>query len=208
MVLTTDIYENVILDSSIFEILQYFDKEDEKNQFFTELMAELFKTMDGFSERFLQLIINLKEHNYMEAKKSLFIKGYFSYLAKDISSLRYNIKFLLSGLIMTSSVKVVSDINYSREAVRYHSLSDSGIVLYDNLIEALNKVKRLEELDIFNEYFKDCLLEMSFKMINIYIVRLTYTIQYLLNENLLPDECKEASLALVSFKQQIETLKL
>jgi len=207
MILSNDLYENAILDSSIFEILIHFDKEDDTNQFFTELMAELFKTMDGFSERFLQIIINLKEHNYLEVKKSLFTKDYFSYLAKDISTLRNNIKFLLSGLIITSSAKVVSDINFSNRVDHYYQLNDSGLVYYNNLIQELDKVKSLEELDKFNEYFKDCLLEMSFKMIDRYIVRLNYTIQYFQKENLLIDECKDASLALELFKQQIEALK-
>jgi hypothetical protein len=207
MILSNDLYENAILDSSIFEILIHFDNEDDTNQFFTELMAELFKTMDGFSERFLQIIINLKEHNYLEVKKSLFTKDYFSYLAKDISTLRNNIKFLLSGLIITSSAKVVSDINFSNRVDHYYQLNDSGLVYYNNLIQELDKVKSLEELDKFNEYFKYCLLEMSFKMIDRYIVRLNYTIQYFQKENLLIDECKDASLALELFKQQIETLK-
>jgi hypothetical protein len=208
MKLSNDFYENSILDTRIFEMmLPYFENDDDKDSIITYVLTDTFNKVNGYCERFLQLINNLKEHKYLEAKKYLGIKDDFIDLSGDITTLRHNIKYLLSGLIRISTILDFSTIKNYYEPYVYIRLEDSGLVLYNNLIQELDKVKSLEELDKFNEYFKDCLLEMSFKMIDIFIVRLTYTIQYFQKENLFIGECKDASLALELFKQQIETLK-
>jgi hypothetical protein len=190
------------------ELRSSFVDDNEWKSVFSTFMSGLLKIHVDRFETFTQLVENLKNSNYLEARKCLGIRDDYAYIALDVGHLRNIIKYFLSGLIKTSSFTEIATYKEYCEQYIPQLLGNNRFDSYSELFQKANKVNSVEELKAFNEYFKNMIFEMSIKMIDNYIVWFTYMVQSLQNENLYTEYCIEAKSVMADFKEHIEKVKL
>ena len=207
MIYSRDFYISSILPNSTLNYMIPFKIEEwaELSEF---CIDAVFEKLPGQTELFIQLINHLKGKRYPEARKILGMRSDYSNLySEDIANLRYNIKFLLSGLITTSAIKTYRFYNYAIMPFDDGIYSYGTSEYYNPVALEYNKVTDMKMMDDFNEYFRNYLIGMAFRISEIYIKRMAYTIQYLQDENLFPDKCQTAMVGLDKFKLQLEALR-
>jgi hypothetical protein len=199
--------ENSIFDESLLKTII----EDGSDDLFTEIIQVFFEDMKSRFELLLQITDALKQGRCTEARKHFKHNGEFFYFANEMPILRRSLKSLLWGLIKTSAIITVNEIaQYKIEWNRYDNFDKtqkSDNYHHHLIYQQFKKVETLEELVKFNALFHQYLIEMIFKMNEIFIRRLTYTIEYLQNDEGFKEACREATLNLRNFRNEIEKLK-
>lgn len=206
MIHSGDFYDGSVLSDQIFEMMTFCD-EDTQNAIFDGFIEMVCKQVPGQTEIFIRLINHLKERRYPEARKLLGIGSDYMNYSDDIYRLRYNIKYLLTGLISTSAITTYRFFNYPSEPFAGGTDHYGTAEYYKPVALEYNKVTDMKEMNDFNEYFHNYLIGLAFRISDIYTKRMAYTIQYLQNENLFPDMCKEAMITLNKFELQLEELR-
>jgi hypothetical protein len=207
MKITEEFIGNSILDESLFKTII----EVGSDEILTEIILMFFEEMKSRFEMLLQITEALKQGSYTEARKYLKHNGEFFYFANEMPSLRRALKSLMWGLIKTSSISTVNEIaQYKIEWNRYDNIDKTQ--KSDNyhhylIYQQFKKVETLDELVKFNALFHQYLVEMVFKLAEILIRRMTYTIEYLQNDEAFKEVCGEATLNLRNFRNEIEKLK-
>ncbi len=206
MVHPRDFYIDSILSIDYFEYISYLD-ESVWDDFFAAGIQIIFEKQQEQTEIFIRFIQYMVERKYPEARKILGFGSYYREYSNEIYHLRFNIKYLLSGLITTSAIKTYRFYNYAIMPFDDGAFSKGTAEYYNPVALEYNKVTDMKMMDDFNEYFRNYLIGMAFRISDIYIKRMAYTIHYLQNENLFPDKCKEAMITLNKFELQLAELK-
>ena len=130
------------------------------------------------------LIKNLNDQNYAEAKKCLGIKDDYCNYAEEIISLRVGIKSLLAGLVITSAVANVSEIEKYKE--QWKKYENNSIHVHHQFVYSQFKmVKTIEHLTGFNNFFRYFLIQLVLNLYEIMNRRIRYTLQYFQDEKVL-----------------------
>jgi len=207
-----EITEEFIENSILSEWLSKTIEEDGSDEFFSEIIQIFFfEDIERHFEMLLQIIDALKHRSCTEARKFFKNNGEFSYFAEEMPGLRKTLKSLMSGLIKTSAIVEVSEIeqykNYWKDYDVFDKNSNSEYYHHTVVYQQFKEVKSMEELQKFNEFFHHYLIEMAFKMCEIFFRRMTYTIEYLQNDEGFKEACREATVNLNNFRNEIEKLK-
>jgi len=212
MKITEEFTQNSILSESLFTMAKEEFQDLDSEAFFGDILVSYFGELKRFSAMFLQITGDLIQSKYPESRKGFLIKDSFSLtFTADICRMRAIIKSLLTGIIKTSSISTVNEIaQYKIEWNGYDNFDKSQ--KSDNyhhhlMYQQFKKVETLDELVKFNALFHQYLIEMIFKMNEIFIRRMTYTIEYLQNDEGFKEVCGEATLNLRNFRNEIEKLK-
>lgn len=202
--ISKEFVENAIF-SEWFSVI--FEVSGEPDKDFIELMEALPEYFSIRIDLILQIIDKLRMGNYTEARKSLGIRDDYHYYSKDISMLRYNIKSLLSGLIKTSSINDISEIKDLVNLYGNSSGSDWDSPAFQHLLRELKNVATLNDLSKFNAYFKNYLVGMVIELLALFHKRITYTIQYLRENNSMVKACNDLSVHSEKLREELEKLK-
>ena len=202
--ISKEFVENAIF-SEWFSVI--FEVSGEPDKDFIELMEAFPEYFSIRIDLILQIIDKLRMGSYTEARKSLGIRDDYHYYSKDISMLRYNIKSLLSGLIKTSSINDISEIKDLVNLYGNSSGSDWDSPAFQHLLRELKNVATLNDLSKFNAYFKNYLVGMVIELLALFHKRITYTIQYLRENNTMVKACNDLSVHSEKLREELEKLK-
>jgi len=211
MEITEEFMEKSIVAEYILDFAKEESKDFNSEEFFGEIMNCFFKDLEKYCNILLQIIESLKNKKYPEARQDCRLNDDFVNLTDDIRWLRATLKSLLTGLIKTSAIIGVVEIEYYKNSWKSYSDLNKNIHSYDYhhfvVYQQFKEVNTLEELQKFNEFFHHYLVEMAFKMCEIFFRRMNYTIEYLQNDEAFKDVCREATVNLNNFRNEIEKLK-
>ncbi len=201
MKLSPEFNENSMLSQNFFAYLADCDQE-----LFDDLLTMmLVETSDH--ERIILVIKKIKLFRYQEARSNFF-EG--SSYAGEIYALRCVIKSLLKGLITTSSITRFSDITDSRtrwrryddQQDRYDPQGHHNIVFRE-----FRKVVTLEDLEKFNGFFQNYILDLVYGLSEILIRKTRYTIDYLSGDKQFEEACAKGTINLEKFEKDLEEAK-
>jgi hypothetical protein len=137
------------------------------------------------------LIKNLNNQNFLEAKKCLGIKDDYCNYAEEIISLRAGIKSLLAGLVITSAITNVDEIEKYKEKWKkyeYNSINIHHQFVYNQF----KMVKTIEHLTGFNNFFRYFLIQLVLNLYEIMNRRIRFTLQFFQEEKVFENELHEA----------------
>ena len=204
---------NEFIEQSIIAKYYYesFNEDSNDHEFHNEIyylcIDEVFKSFNNNTDRITNVIFNLKRKRYAQAKAGLGIRDDYCNYQKDITSLRYEIKSLISGLIVTSSI--TSECDIEKYKTKWFEYSNSSWYLYhQSIYKEFSKIHTLEELVKFNEYFHNYVLELVYRFTDFIIKRMRYTVLYLSKDKTIEATCKDAYIDLVKFIEAIESEKI
>ena len=210
MKITKENMRNFLLHDYLYEA--FFLSEDTiDDELFIELTELLFlKCNERFGD-IIEVITNLKQCNYAEARIGLRNKENYQDFKKDILNLRTAAKRLLEMIIVTSAIT-------NEQEIRQHKLNWQRFDNFDKekdvnyyhqhiVYQQFKKVETLDELAGFNSFLHQYLVEMAFKLAEIFIRRINYTIGFLKNEEAFKEICVEATFNVRNFRKAIESLK-
>lgn len=204
MKINDEFLNHSIFSEDISELTNASEINDELLEIVPLLVNEL-------SNRVVDIIKNIKNRKYAEARSLFGIKDMFVYYNFEIVNLRVTLKSLISGIINTSSINEQNEIaDYQKKWNHYDDSgkSNNPAKFHHQLIyQQFKKVHTLDELAEFNEQFHQYLVEMAFKLAEILIRRMTYTIEYIKDDEVLKESCHQAVVQLVLFQEEIEKLK-
>ena len=191
------------IEKSIFSVSTY---DDELSYFDNESIVEIYQIamVDyGYEERMITAIRNIKSYEYQEARRDY----YDSMFASDVAFLRRNMKSLLKGLIATSTMVSLSEINDAKVRWKwYETKSDYNDPQGHHNIVYLEfkKVETLEDLRRFNIYFHEYILNLILGTAETFIKRLRYTIEYFQNDRQFEEACATGLQNIEKFKKELE----
>jgi hypothetical protein len=205
-----EVIENSLINEYLWEAMDSCIpiNDEGKDEFRYEIISIAFETCAHQYEIFLQFIEDLSGQQYMEARKYLGSKDDFSNYTTDISASRHNIKYLLTGLIQTTAITELSELECFFIPNGFDFENEEGSIAYAYLLHEFKKVSTLEELEIFNDNFRNILLLMLFRLCDLFIKKMNYTVQYFLDEVTFKELCLEAITKLEKFSEKVDQLKL
>ena len=197
------------ISHSIFS--EYFSemiRQFETNDVMLEIMPLVITEL---GHRIVEIINNLKNRKYADARSLLGIKDMFADYNFEVIKLRATLKSFISGIIITSAITDQNEIaDYQKKWNDYDDSEKSNNPAkfpHQFIYQQFKKVNTLEELAEFNEYFHQYLVEMAFKLAVILIRRMTFTIEYLKDDEIFNESCYQAADHLELFQAEIEKLK-
>ena len=195
--------ENAIFGDYIYDC---FRSDDFDQDFIDEILKGIM-IENGYQERFIGIIKGIKSYNYLEARRH---SGEMSAYASDLERIRRVIRSLLKGIMATSSI--VSHAEIKEAKIRWNRYDDQQDYFdpqgHHNLVYGeFKKVESLEELDRFNVYFHNYILDLVFGLSEIYIRRLHYTIEHFKENATMEEACVTGTMNLEKFKSELEKVK-
>ena len=177
------------------------------NEIYYLCIDEVFKSFKINAEKISKVLFNLKRKRYAEAKVGLGIRDDYCNYQKDITALRYEIKSLTSGLIVTSSITNVDDIKkYKSKWFEYGN--SLWYHYHQSIYKEFTKVNTMDELVKFNVYFQNYIIELVYRFTEIFIRRMRYTVLYLSQDKTIEASCRDVYIDLVRFIEEIEVQKI
>ena len=197
-------------------INEYYLSEEFKTIYgediFDDLMPVIIdKSLTSFlgrAESLLLVIRNLEQGNYAKAKLHLGVRDQWDYFSKEISTLRSDIKSLVSGLIFTSSIREISAIeNAKMNLSKYYSAPQSENDLHGlhhTVFMEFMGVNTMSDLIQFNDYFRNFIIKRIYRLAAIIIRRMSYSIEVFRNEAKYLAACNDVQGQLEVFQEEIE----
>lgn len=180
----------------------------EDSELFIEIALMIFEQANIRIKEYPDSIQHLINRNYVLARSSI---DRYDAFHSSVITLRRTLRSLLSGIIITSTISDENEIaNYKKKWETYDENERSRHTFYFHhqvIYQQFKKVETLQELSKFNDFFYDYLVEMIFKLAGIIIRRMSYTIEYLINEDALNESCHQAAVHLELFREEVEKLK-
>ncbi len=201
-------FENSLLEESLVKLLKedYIDAGSE--DLFHEIITIFFEHANERIKEFPNAVQHLKSRKYSLARSAI---DRFDNFHSSVVILRKTIKSLISGIAITSAIADQNEIaDYQKKWETYDDDERSKFTFYFHhqfIYQQFKKVNTLEELAEFNEQFHQYLVEMAFKLAEILIRRMTYTIEYFNDDEVLKESCYQAAGQLELFQAEIEKLK-
>ena len=194
MKITDDFINQSIMNETYFEYgieFGIFDEDRNISDEWKELFIECFELAKKRIASLNDLIKNLKDQNYPEPRKYLGISDDYCQFATEIGILRVTIKSLLYGLIETSAISNVREIEKWKEQWKRYE-NDSQNIHYQFFYNKFKLVKTTEDLTGFNVFFRDYLIRLVLNLCEMMNRRLNYTFQYFQEEKAFENELHEA----------------
>ena len=208
MKITDEFIENSILPEYFSDALDLQPGGTLDEDQFVEITTLIFEHAILRIKEYPAAVQHLKSRKYASARSGI---DRFDSFHSSLVELRRTLRSLMSGIIITSAISDQTGIiDYKKKWEPYDDNERSKFKFYFHhqvIYQQYKKVNTLEELAGFNEDFHHYLVEMAFKFAEIFIQRLTYTIEYLKDEEAFKEVCKEAKLNLGNFRNEIEKLK-
>lgn len=199
------------MDDFIYEAF-FLSEETFDVELFIEFIQIFFSKSKELTDDICQIITNIKQRKYAEARVGLRSKDNYREFKKDIFSLRTAFKRLLEIIILTTAITNEQEIQQHKLSwQRFDNFDKEKDVNYYHqhiVYQQFKKVETLDELEGFNSFLHQYLVEMAFKLAEIFIRRINYTIAFLKNEEAFKEICVEASFNVRNFRKAIENLKL
>lgn len=211
MKITEEYIGNSLMQEYIYDALDFHSGDSSDDELFVELTQLIILKCKERTDELIQVITNLKQANFAEARIGLRSKDYFREFKKDIFSLRTASKRLLEIIIVTSAI--TNNLEIRQYKLNWQSFDnfdkDKNIDYYHQHIvyQQFKKVETMDELAGFNSFLHQYLVEMTFKLAEIFIRRINFTIGFLKNEEAFKEICVEAIFDVRNFREAIEKLK-
>jgi hypothetical protein len=208
MEISEEFFENSILEESLVKTLKedYIDVGSE--DLFHEIITMFFEQANVGIKEYPNAVQHLKSRKYSLARLAI---DRFDYFHSSVVVLRKTIKSLISGIVITSAIAdqmAIADYRIKWKHYDENERSKYTFFFHHQVIyQQFKKVNTLEELAEFNEQFHQYLVEMAFKLAEIIIRKMSYTIEYLKDDDVLKDSCNLAAVHLELFQAEIEKLK-
>ena len=200
MEISQDFIENGILGGFIYDSFPN-DQEtiDEFHKFF---LVE-----SDYEDRMIRVIKSIKSHRYQEARNAVPFGEEF---AKELFQMRCVIKSLLKGIIATSSIVSLSEIQEAQ--IRWNRYNDKQDRYdpqgyHNQVYREFKKVENLEELERFNDYFHNYILDLVFGLSESFIRRVSYVIENYKDSVTLVEACAQGHIKLEKFISDLEEVK-
>jgi hypothetical protein len=204
MKITEEFIEHSIFGEFVLEACV----ECDSNEFFTEIANLIFEHADSRLKEYPDAVQHLKSRKYASARSAI---DRFDSFHSRVLNLRRTLRSLISGIVITSAItdhNAIADYKNKWKSYDNNEGSKDPFSFHHQVIyQQFKKVNSLQELAKFNEYFHEYLVEMAFKLAEIFIRRLIYTIDYFQDEEAFKEVCGEATLNLRNFRNEIEKLK-
>ncbi|MCX6277975.1 MAG: hypothetical protein NT004_07745 [Bacteroidetes bacterium] len=202
MELSREFIENSIVYNGFLDQRNGFDQET-----IDEIITITLKETNDH-EHFILLIKKIKSFRYQEARQHFFFNG--GQYPGEFYPLRFVIKSLLKGLIATSSISRLSEITDSK--IRWQKYDDqqdrNDPQGHHNLVyREFKKVVTLEDLEKFNNFFQNYILDLVFGFAEIFIRRWRYTIDYLRVDKQFEEAYAKGAINLEKFEKDLEEAK-
>ncbi|GEM_PF-6214806 len=193
MKITDDFILQSILNETYFKYgYEYgiFDGDRNINDDWKVIISEWCESAKKRIATLNHLIKDLNNQNYSEAKNYLGKKDDYCNYAEEIISLRTDIKSLLVGLVKTSHITNVSEIEkYKVQWKKYES--NPNHIHHQFVYNQFTMVKTIEHLTGFNNFYRHFLIQLVLNLYEIMNRRIRYTIQYFQEEKILKNDLQE-----------------
>jgi len=204
MNITEEFIEHSILDESLSKTIN----EDGSDDIFIEIVQLIFEHANSRVKEYPNAIQHLKSRKYSLARSAI---DRFDSFHSTVLNLRRTLRSLIAGIVISSAItdqKAIADYKKKWESYDDKEGSKDPFSFHHQVIyKQFIKVSTLNDLETFNEYFHQYLVEMAFKLAAMLIQRLNYTIEYFQDDEAFKDVCRETTLNLENFRKEIEKLK-
>jgi hypothetical protein len=119
------------------------------------------------------------------------------------------IKSLLKGIITTSTLASLSEIKDAQIRWSYYNYKQDDYDPQGNHNQVyleFKKVETLEELDRFNAYFHNYILNLVFELSKSYIRRLRFTLEFFKDNETYEEACAKGNMKLEKFIMDLEEI--
>lgn len=204
MEISQDFIENAIFGEYMYDC---FRKDELDQEFFDELHRAVMADYD-YENHTIRVIKSIKSRRYQEARNGVPFDN--SGFAGELFRKRCVIKSLLKGIMATSSMVSVSEITEAQ--IRWNRYNDQQDRYdpqghHNQVYREFKKVESLEELNRFNDYFHNYILDLVFGLAEIYIRRLRYIIDQYEEIATMEEACIKGNIKLKKFKFDLEEVK-
>jgi len=208
MKISEDFIKNSILPEYFSDSLDLqrggtFDEDQ-----FVEITQLIFEHAILRIKEYPNAVQHLKSRNYQLARAEI---DRFDSFHSSLVELRRTLRSLISGIAITSAISDQKEIIENKKKwEKYDDNERSKFTFYFHhqfIYQQFKKVETLNELAEFNAFLHQYLVEMAFKLAEIFIRRMNYTIEFLQNEEAFKEVCGETSMNLINFRNEIEKLK-
>ncbi len=147
-----------------------------------EMNQAMLAEVDNHFDRFFNMAKNLVEHKIAAARRLCRFKSNYSYWSKEISSLRYIIKYLISGLYISSYVRNHHELEILRSHWEKYRFDDCNITLdplqlhLKAVFSEFSKVETLIDIRLFAAFFNQYVINLVFEMIDLSLLKLDSTL--------------------------------
>ena len=124
------------------------------------------------------LIKELRNQDFSAAKKCLGFHGEFGLYPAELINLRTEIKSLVIGLVKTSAITNVSEVEKYKEEWKVYE-NDSKYIHHQFVFNFFKMVKTTEHLIGFNNFFRYYLIRLGLNLYEILTKRVHFTLKYL-----------------------------
>ena len=193
MKITDEFINQSIMNETYFKYGQkygIFDDDRNMNDDWKEIIIEWCEPAKKRIATLKILIKSLNNQNYPEAKKFLGKKDDYCNYAEEIISLRTDIKSLLTGLVRTSGITNVGEIERYKEHWKKYE-HNSNHIHHQFVYNQFTMVKTIEHLTGFNNFYRYFLIQLVLNLYEIMNRRIRFTIEYLKEEKILESEIQE-----------------
>jgi hypothetical protein len=177
-------------------------------EFFIEIGQLIFEHANIRIKEYSCAVQYLQSRDYSLARSGI---DRFDSFHSTLVVLRKTLRSLISGIVITSTISNQNAIaDYKKKWEPYDDNERSVNTFYFHhqfIYQQFKKIKTLDELAAFNEFFHQYLLEMAFKLAEIFIQRLNYTVEYFQYDGAFKDVFRETTLHLENFRNEIQKLK-
>jgi hypothetical protein len=196
MEFSQEFFENSIFQQDFLTYKQ--DYQEVIDEIITMMLVE-----PADQENIIQAIRKTKMLRYQEARKNFREREYY---ARELYSPRKVLLSLLKGLIATTSISQLSEITNSK--IRWQKYDDqqdrNDPQGHHNLVyREFKKVESLEELEKFNNYFHNYILDLVYGLSDTFIRRTRFTIDYFRDDKQFESSCAKGTINLEKFEKDL-----
>jgi len=174
----------------------------------------MIEDVDKHFNRFFDMAKSLIEHKYMAARRLCAYRDHFSWKSKEISSLRYDIKYLISGLYISSYVRNYNELEILRSHWEKYRYADCTVALdslqlrLKTIFKEFNKIETLIDVRLFAEYFNQYVITLVFEMVDLSLSKLDSTILSFRSLNSFEYFCNESEKQRRYYVNELRRVKL
>jgi hypothetical protein len=156
--------------------------EDILNFDLFDMNQAMIEDVNQHFNRFFDMAKSLIEHKFVAARRLCAYRDNFSWKSNEISSLRYDIKYLISGLYIASNIRNHYELEILRSNWKKYSYADCDATLnplqihLKTIYSEFNKIETLIDAPRFAEFFNQYVINLVFDMVDLSLSKLDSTI--------------------------------
>ena len=203
MEISQEFIENAIFGGFIYDC---FRNDDFDQEFFAEIHKMTF-VENMYEECIIRVIESIKTRKYQEARNAMPRRNEF---ASELEQRRCVVLSLLKGAMVTSIMASHDEIADAQiRWIRYHDQHDSYDPqgYHNQVYREFLKVKSLEDLERFNDFFQNYILDLVYGLAEIFIRRMRYAMEHLRDKESLVEAYAKGVMNLEKFEHDLEEIK-